>query len=257
MNPAKSELMEAGEPAATPMRIWNDHDIDHYITTGFRTLDQYDPDAVEAHRRKHRHRQAGAERWPPETEPPRNAATHHNPGSDRPTRQPAIRSEEQPRPATSAPPPTPPPSSGTDMGVLGSLAVPDRCQVRQTVAHRVARAWHAYSLIRPHLAQRGIPLHLLLRLLDTVATPTLLLGLTTVTLPRLQRRALTAVQRTMVKRTAHHLRRPRETAEAFYRRRERLTENAIVTHMRATGEMSNDTDILLLQDMLRDWKRRG
>lgn len=120
-----------------------------------------------------------------------------------------------------------------NMIVPGSLVVPDRRQVRQTVGHRIARAWHAYSLIRPQLAQRGVPLHLRLQLLEAVVKPTLLWGLETVSLPLIQKRALTAVHRTMVKRTAHWLRRPREPAEAFYRRRERLAERGIVTHMRA------------------------
>lgn len=390
LKPTKCEYMQTGDVATTCMRIWKDHELDHYIATGLRPLDQYDPEAPGAHRwrqrrgrprtgatdathpdtdinpidpeppaqradpeprpaatataaapvqeeqrergpsrdpqtspsqnQRHRSTRKGGQRlgplrfWKdglrePQPQPQQEADHHPRPaaaadngaptgaqrgrqpskaqeaereragypaelplgatsaqqslgGQPRPSppsdpsahastltgesehtqqRQPEEREAGRPRPAMPAlnpeaqeavqghPRSATPASTGESkpqhsvlvqsVVVLGSLVVPDRRHVRLTVDHRIARAWHAYSLIRLQLAQRR--------------KPTLLWGLETVSLPHTQRRALTAVQRTMVKRTAHWLRRPREPAEAFYRRRERLAEHSIVTHMRA------------------------
>lgn len=198
LNPTKCEYMEAGDVANTCMRIWEDHEFAHYIATGFRPLDQYDPDAFEAHRRRQRRGRRVAEARTVAQEQKTDSVPRPPgaPTTSRPqTPQPRPAGSEEPRPT--ALPLQPATAEQTQesrpkhfaqvpsMIVLGSLVVPDRSQVRKTVDHRIARAWHAYSQIRPHLAQRGVPLHLRLQLLETVVKPTLLWGLETVNLPRL------------------------------------------------------------------------
>lgn len=135
-----------------------------------------------------------------------------------------------PRPAHPAEAPAAPSTRAlkfcTSMVVLGSLVTPQRKDAEATIQHRAPRAWHAYAQMRPRTYQRCIQ-----ALLGTVVKSTLLWGLESMNLTRIQHRGLTAVQGTMMKRVLALPRRPRAAMEAFYRRREKVAEAHITTSM--------------------------
>lgn len=88
--------------------------------------------------------------------------------------------------------------------------------------------------VRPQAIQRVVPLRSRLELLNAVVKPSLLWGFESLSLTKPQRRQLTAVQRSMVKKTLLLLRRPAEAPNAYFRRRERLVTHIIKTCMRAS-----------------------
>lgn len=129
----------------------------------------------------------------------------------------------------SGPVDTPVMKSVTSLLVLGSQISLDPHQ-EAALNHRVSCAWVAWHAIRPQVLARSVPLRLRSSLLRSVVGACLMWGLESINMPKANRRRLGAIQRRMVATMLRLFRRPTENAEAFFRRRARVTTAMVSKH---------------------------
>lgn len=142
--------------------------------------------------------------------------------------------------------------SVTSLLVSGSQVALEPHQ-QSALDHRISCAWVAWHAILPQMLARSVPLRLRCSLLRSVVGACLMWGLGSINMPKASRRRLGAVQRRMVATTLRVLRRPRENAEAFYRRRERITTAMVSKHIRVAGAHCSATRIFASSATWPEW----
>lgn len=114
----------------------------------------------------------------------------------------------------------------SSMTALGSQITVDK-QQWDALPTRCKAAWLKWAHICGQLNNRLNPVKARMALLDAVILPTLLWGLETIHLSKMERKRIVAIQRVVVHRVLRLPQRPRETLEEFVRRRERSCTTTI------------------------------
>lgn len=119
-----------------------------------------------------------------------------------------------------------------DTVVLGTVLTNKRSQGKAVPA-RMRAAWQTWTTVRVQMACQHVPVRAPVQLMDAIILPTLMWGLESLVLTNVEGRRLDALQRTMVGRVLRLPQRPRETADSFFRRRERCISATVRKMCRA------------------------